>query len=100
MATGDEYPDPHRPFALIGLAVTGVLAGAVFGTLTNSINGLVSPLYFSERLRLPVSLQYGTAADADSLPISKEGSMDLGTTPDLLSQLLAKPSRNWGQPAQ
>ena len=26
MATGDEHVDQHRPFALIGLAVTGVLA--------------------------------------------------------------------------
>ncbi len=36
----------YRPFALIGLAVTGILAGAVLGALTNCINGLVSPLYF------------------------------------------------------
>jgi len=46
MATGNEYTDQHRPFALVGLAVTGVLAGAALGALTNSINGWVSPLYF------------------------------------------------------
>ncbi len=46
MATGDEHMDQHRPFALVGLAVTGILAGAALGALTNSINGLVSPLYF------------------------------------------------------
>ncbi len=38
--------DKHRPFALVRLAITGVLAGAALGALTNSINGLVSPLYF------------------------------------------------------
>ena len=36
----------YRPFALIGLAVTGILAGTMLGELTNCINGLVSPLYF------------------------------------------------------
>jgi hypothetical protein len=36
----------HRPLALIGIAVTGVLTGAILGALTNGINGLVSPLYF------------------------------------------------------
>ena len=51
MATGDQRTDPHRPFALVGLAVTGVLTGAVFGALTNSINGRVSPLYFRNILR-------------------------------------------------
>jgi hypothetical protein len=38
--------NPHRPLALVGIAVTGVLTGAILGALTNSINGLVSPLYF------------------------------------------------------
>ena len=37
MATDNEHTNPHRPFALVGLAVTGVLAGAVLGALTNSI---------------------------------------------------------------
>jgi hypothetical protein len=41
----------HRPFALVGLAVTGVFTGAVLGALTNSINGWVSPLYFRNILR-------------------------------------------------
>ena len=36
----------HRPFALIGLAATGILTGAALGALTNCVNGLVSPLYF------------------------------------------------------
>jgi len=46
MVTGNEHIDQHRPLALIGLAVTGILIGAALGALTNSINGLVSPLYF------------------------------------------------------
>ncbi len=46
MATDNKPTDPHRPFALVGLAVTGILAGAALGALTNSINGRVSPLYF------------------------------------------------------
>ncbi|HUT09009.1 MAG TPA: hypothetical protein VMY42_00800 [Thermoguttaceae bacterium] len=41
----------YRPFALIGLAVTGIVAGAALGALTNSINGWVSPLYFRNILR-------------------------------------------------
>ena len=28
MATGDEHAGQYRPFALVGLAVTGVLTGA------------------------------------------------------------------------
>jgi hypothetical protein len=36
----------HRPLALVGIAVTGVLTGAILGALTNSINGWISPLYF------------------------------------------------------
>ena len=51
MATDNKPTDPHRPFALVGLAVTGILAGAVLGALTNSINGWVSPLYFRNILR-------------------------------------------------
>lgn len=38
--------DQHHPVALIGLAITGVLTGAVLGAFTNSISGWVSPLYF------------------------------------------------------
>ncbi len=51
MATGEERMDQHRPFALVGLAVTGIVAGAALGALTNSINGWVSPLYFRNILR-------------------------------------------------
>jgi hypothetical protein len=40
-----DFSQP-RPFALVGIAATGLLAGAVLGALTNGINGLVSPLYF------------------------------------------------------
>ncbi len=46
MATGDEHAGQYRPFALVGLAVTGVLTGAAMGALTNSINGWVDPVYF------------------------------------------------------
>jgi hypothetical protein len=42
MVTGDQRTDPYRPFALVGLAVTGVLTGVALGGLTNSINGWVS----------------------------------------------------------
>ncbi len=51
MATCDEHTDQHRPFALVGLAGTGVLTGVLLGALTNSINGWVSPLYFRNILR-------------------------------------------------
>jgi hypothetical protein len=37
--------------ALVGLAVTGILAGAGLGALTNGINGWVSPLDFRNILR-------------------------------------------------
>ena len=40
-----------RPSAMIGLAFTGVLLGAAFGALTNSINGWISPLYFRNIMR-------------------------------------------------
>jgi hypothetical protein len=43
---GTQPTDQHRPLALLGLAVTGILTGAALGALTNSINGWVSPLYF------------------------------------------------------
>jgi hypothetical protein len=36
----------HRPLALVGIALTGVLTGALLGGLTNCINGWISPLYF------------------------------------------------------
>jgi hypothetical protein len=41
-------------------------------------------------LRSLASLQHGTAADADSLSISKGDIMDAGATPDLVDQLLTK----------
>ena len=37
---------PARPLALIGMAATAVLAGAVVGAGTNAVNGAVSPTYF------------------------------------------------------
>jgi hypothetical protein len=40
-----------RPGALIGLAFSGVLLGAILGALTNGINGRVSPLYFLSVMR-------------------------------------------------
>ncbi len=42
---GDQQTNRHRPFALVGIAVTGVLTGAALGAITNSINGWVSPVY-------------------------------------------------------
>ncbi|MCI0462502.1 MAG: hypothetical protein L0Z62_36590 [Gemmataceae bacterium] len=41
-----ELRSEARPLALVGIALTGILAGAVFGALTNAINGAVSPTYF------------------------------------------------------
>src|SRR5262249_18752264 len=46
---GDDDPKPGpepRPLALVGLAVTGIAAGALFGAATNAVNGAVSPTYF------------------------------------------------------
>lgn len=43
--------NPIRPVALFGVAVTGVVATAFLGALTNSINGYVSPHYFVTVLR-------------------------------------------------
>jgi hypothetical protein len=40
-----------RPLALVSLASTGVLAGAIFGATTNAVNGWVSPGYFVRILR-------------------------------------------------
>lgn len=40
-----------RPYALIGLAATTILAGAMLGAGTNAINGTVSPRYFVTILR-------------------------------------------------
>jgi hypothetical protein len=37
---------PLRPLDLVGIAVTGVLAGGVLGATTNAVNGAVSPAYF------------------------------------------------------
>jgi hypothetical protein len=37
---------PARPLALSGIALTGVLAAAGLGAITNAVNGWVSPLYF------------------------------------------------------
>jgi hypothetical protein len=38
--------DRSRPFAMIGIAVTTILAGPLVGVTTNAVNGLVSPTYF------------------------------------------------------
>jgi hypothetical protein len=46
MANSDRHADQHHPLALAGIAVTGIVAGAVLGAVTNSINGWVSPLCF------------------------------------------------------
>jgi hypothetical protein len=48
MTTQDS--NQHRPLALVGIAVTGVLTGAFLGAITNSINGWISPLYFQNIL--------------------------------------------------
>src|SRR5262249_17143470 len=40
-----------RPLALFAIAVTGVLASACLGAITNAVNGWVSPRYFVTILR-------------------------------------------------
>ena len=42
---------PTRPIALFATFVSGVIASAVLGALTNAINGAVSPAYFVINLR-------------------------------------------------
>lgn len=42
----ETAPAPIRPLALLGIAITSILAGAVVGASTNAINGAVSPTYF------------------------------------------------------
>jgi hypothetical protein len=37
---------PTRPLTLFGIAVTGVLASACLGAITNAVNGRVSARYF------------------------------------------------------
>jgi hypothetical protein len=44
-----DLPDierPSRPFTLVGIAFTGIAAGALIGATTNAVNGFVSPTYF------------------------------------------------------
>ena len=43
MSTAAQQTDRYRPLALVGLAITGVVAGGVLGAVTNAINGWVSP---------------------------------------------------------
>jgi hypothetical protein len=40
-----------RPGALIGVAFSGVLLGAILGAITNAVNGWASPLYFPNIMR-------------------------------------------------
>jgi hypothetical protein len=37
---------PSRPGALVGIAITAVVAGMFVGAATNAVNGAVSPIYF------------------------------------------------------
>jgi hypothetical protein len=39
-------PRQPRPFALMVIAIAGILAGIIIGVTTNAINGFVSPEYF------------------------------------------------------
>ncbi|NLF70102.1 MAG: hypothetical protein GX575_13765 [Candidatus Anammoximicrobium sp.] len=40
-----------RPAALVGLAFSGILRGAVLGAVTNAVNGWVNPLCFRNMMR-------------------------------------------------
>lgn len=42
---------PLRPFALLGLAASTIVAGAVVGASTNAFNGAISPTYFVTIMR-------------------------------------------------
>ncbi|MEN6365631.1 MAG: hypothetical protein ABFC88_02320 [Thermoguttaceae bacterium] len=50
MVAGDQQTGSYRPLALIGLAVSGIVMGAVLGAVTNGINGWLSPLHFRNTL--------------------------------------------------
>ncbi len=56
-----------RPGALLGLAGTVVLAGAVLGALTNAVNGAVSPAYFVAVLGWEDVQDVGRAAIAQGI---------------------------------
>jgi hypothetical protein len=43
---GPPLRRPYRPFALVGIAITAVVAGMFVGATTNAVNGAVSPIYF------------------------------------------------------
>lgn len=50
----ESVPDtgpPVRPLVLVGAALTGVVASAFLGAVTNAVNGWVSPLYFVTIMR-------------------------------------------------
>lgn len=51
MAEPVPNPDPTRPLALFGIALSGVLASAALGAITNAVNGWISPQYFVTVLR-------------------------------------------------
>jgi hypothetical protein len=43
---GPPLRRPYRPAALVGIAITAVVAGMFVGATTNAVNGAVSPTYF------------------------------------------------------
>ncbi|HSZ57058.1 MAG TPA: hypothetical protein VK797_15430 [Tepidisphaeraceae bacterium] len=43
---GPPLRRPYRPVALVGIAITAVVAGMFVGAATNAVNGAVSPTYF------------------------------------------------------
>ncbi len=51
MSLARSQPDKTRPVALILIAATAIVSGAVIGASTNAINGAVSPLYFRNVMR-------------------------------------------------
>ncbi len=51
MSVAKAPPENARPVALILIAATAIVAGAVIGASTNAINGALSPLYFRNIMR-------------------------------------------------
>jgi hypothetical protein len=51
METAKKQPENPQPVALLCIAATAIVGGAVIGASTNAINGAVSPSYFRNVMR-------------------------------------------------
>jgi hypothetical protein len=48
--THDQTTQPRRPLAILGIALTTILAGPLFGASTNCVDAFVSPTYFNTHI--------------------------------------------------